>query len=53
VWYYAAAFFLLALIAEVLGLGGIPAGAVKIESILFAVLLVTLIATVLKKSGRR
>ena len=52
-WVNAAAFFLLALMAEVLGMGGIPAGAMKIQSIAFAVLLVTIIVTVLRKSGRR
>ena len=49
-WCYAIAFFGLAVIAEVLGLGGIPAQAVELENILFIVLFLTLIAMTFKKS---
>jgi len=53
VWCYAAALFGLAIIAEVLGLGGIPAKAAEIENILFIVLLLTLIVTAFRTFVRR
>lgn len=52
-WCYVVALFGIAVIAEVLGLGGIPAQAVEIENILFIVLLLTLIGAVLRKFTRR
>ncbi len=51
--YYAAALFSIVVIAEVLGLGGIPAKEVQIENILFTVLLFALIVMVLGRSVRR
>lgn len=46
--YYAAVFFVIALIAAVFGFGGIAAGAVEIAKILFFVfLIITVIALVL------
>jgi uncharacterized membrane protein YtjA (UPF0391 family) len=53
VLYYAAAFFSIAVIAEVLGLGGIPAKAVEIENILFIALLLTFIVTACRRFVRR
>ena len=52
-WYYAAAFFGIAVAAEALGLGGIPAKAVETENLLFILLLVTFIVTVLRRYSRR
>lgn len=52
-WCYAVALFGIAVIAEALGLGGIPAKAVEIENILFIVLLLTLIVTAFKRFVRR
>ena len=43
--YYAAVFFVIALIAAVFGFGGIASGAVEIAKILFFVFLVITIAT--------
>lgn len=51
--YYAAALFCIAVTAEALGLGGIPAHALALENILFIVLLLTFIAVVCKKFARR
>jgi uncharacterized membrane protein YtjA (UPF0391 family) len=53
VLHYAAALFGIAVIAEVLGLGGIPAQAVDTENILFIVLLLSFIGMVLRRFGRR
>jgi uncharacterized membrane protein YtjA (UPF0391 family) len=50
---YAVALLGIAVIAEALGLGGIPALAVRTENILLIVLLVALIAKVLAKFVRR
>ena len=44
--YYAAGLFGIAVIAEALGLGGIPAKAVETENILFIVLLLAFIGFV-------
>jgi len=52
-WYYAAAFFGIAIAAEVLGLGGIPARSVETENLLFILLLVTFIVTVLRRFAQR
>jgi uncharacterized membrane protein YtjA (UPF0391 family) len=52
-WCYAAALFAIAAIAEVLGLGGIPAKAVETENTLFVVLLLTFILIVLRRFVRR
>ena len=52
-WYYAAALFTIAITAEALGLGGIPAQAVEFENMLFIVLLLTFIGVVLRRYGRR
>ena len=52
-WCYAAAIVGIALIAETLGLGGIPAQGVEIENVLFVVLLLTFIVTALRRSVRR
>ena len=52
-WCYAIAFFGVAVIAEVLGLGGIPAKAVEVENILFIVLFLTLIVLTFKRCVRR
>jgi len=49
----AVALFGIAVIAEALGFGGIPAPAVATENILLIVLLVVLIAVVLAKFVRR
>lgn len=51
--YYAAALLGIVVIAEVVGLGGIPEKAVEIENIVFIVLLLTLIATAFKRFVRR
>jgi uncharacterized membrane protein YtjA (UPF0391 family) len=48
-WYYAAALFGIAVIAELLGLGGIPAKAVAVENSLFVVLFLTFIVTAFKR----
>jgi uncharacterized membrane protein YtjA (UPF0391 family) len=50
---YAALLFGIAVIAEVVGLGGIPAQAVAAENILFIVLLLVLIGIVLRRFVRR
>ena len=52
-WIYAAALFGIAVTAEALGLGGIPAHAAGIEYILFIVLLLAFIAMVCKRFVRR
>jgi uncharacterized membrane protein YtjA (UPF0391 family) len=52
-WIYAVAIFGIALVAEAVGLGGVPAQAVEIENILFVVLLVILIATLLRRAAQR
>lgn len=52
-WYYAVALLGIAVLAEMLGLGGIPAPAVETENILFIVLLFTFIAMVVRRFGRR
>jgi uncharacterized membrane protein YtjA (UPF0391 family) len=52
-WYYAAALFGIAVTAEALGLGGIPAQAVEVENILFILFLLTFIGMVLRRFGRR
>ena len=53
--YYAALFFVIALIAALFGFGGIAAGAVEIAKILFFVFLVlfvvSLVAGMLKRGG--
>jgi uncharacterized membrane protein YtjA (UPF0391 family) len=48
-WCYAAALFGIVVIAEALGLGGIPAKEVEIENILFIVLLLTCIVTAFRR----
>ena len=50
---YAAALLGIAVIAEALGLGGIPAPAIETANILLVVLLVILIARILAKFVRR
>jgi uncharacterized membrane protein YtjA (UPF0391 family) len=45
--YYAAVFFVVALIAAVFGFGGIAAGAVEIAKILFFVFLVLFVVSLL------
>jgi len=45
--YYAAVFFVIALIAAVFGFGGIAAGAVEIAKILFFVFLAVTVITLL------
>ena len=52
-WCYAAVLIGIAVIAEVVGLGGTPAQAVGLENILFIGLLLTLIATVFRGFARR
>jgi uncharacterized membrane protein YtjA (UPF0391 family) len=52
-WIYAVAIFGIALVAEAVGLGGLPAQAVEIENILFVVLLITLIAALLRRAVKR
>jgi uncharacterized membrane protein YtjA (UPF0391 family) len=52
-WCYAAALVGIAVIAEVLGLGGIPAKAVEIQNILLIALLIAFIVTALKRFLRR
>ena len=51
-WWYPAALIGIVVIAEVLGLGGIPAQSVVVENILFMVLLIALIATAFRKYHR-
>jgi uncharacterized membrane protein YtjA (UPF0391 family) len=51
-WCYAAALFGIAVIAEVVGLGGTPAQAVAIENILFIALLLTFVVTAFKRFVR-
>lgn len=50
---YAAVLFGIAVIAEILGLGGIPAKAVETENLLFIVLLLAFIVKVLGSFVRR
>jgi uncharacterized membrane protein YtjA (UPF0391 family) len=50
--YYAAGLFGIAVIAEVLGLGGIPAKALETENVLFIVLLLAFIGLLLRRFGR-
>ena len=49
---YAVALLGIAITAEALGLGGIPAKAVETENILFIVLLLALIGIVVKRFGK-
>ena len=55
--YYAALFFIIALVAALFGFGGIAAGAVEIAKILFFVFLVlfvvSLIAGLMRRGGPR
>jgi uncharacterized membrane protein YtjA (UPF0391 family) len=51
-WCYAAALFGIVVIAEALGLGGIPAQAVEIENILFIVLLAAFVVMAFKQIMR-
>ncbi|HEX2825234.1 MAG TPA: DUF1328 domain-containing protein [Burkholderiales bacterium] len=55
--YYAALFFVIALVAALFGFGGIAAGAVEIAKILFFVFLVlfvvSLIAGLMRRGGPR
>jgi uncharacterized membrane protein YtjA (UPF0391 family) len=51
-WCYAAAVIGIAVIAEVVGLGGTPAQAIEIENILFIVLLLTFIAMAVRRFAR-
>jgi uncharacterized membrane protein YtjA (UPF0391 family) len=51
--YYAAVFFIIAIVAAVLGFGGIAAGAASIAKILFVVFLVGAVAAVLLSLFRR
>ena len=43
--HYAAVFFLIAILAAVLGFGGIASGAVEIAKVLFVVFLIMTVAT--------
>ena len=52
-WCYAAVLIGIAVIAEVVGLGGTPAQAVGLENILFIGLLLTLIVTVFRGFAMR
>jgi uncharacterized membrane protein YtjA (UPF0391 family) len=52
-WRYAAVLLGIAVIAEAVGLGGVPAPAVEIENVLFIVLLLVLIARMLGRFARR
>ena len=52
-WCYAAMLLGIAVIAEAVGLGGVPAPAVEIENVLFIVLLLVLIVRVLGRFVRR
>jgi uncharacterized membrane protein YtjA (UPF0391 family) len=47
-WFYAVTLFGIAVIAEVLGLGGTPAKAVAVENMLFIALFLTFIVTAFK-----
>ena len=51
--YYAAALLGIAGIAEVLGLGGIPAAAVETENFLFVMLLLAFIAVAVRSFVKR
>jgi uncharacterized membrane protein YtjA (UPF0391 family) len=53
VWNYATAFLSIAVTAEAVGLGGIPAQAVEIENIVFIVLLLAFIAVAVRKFMRK
>ena len=52
-WCYAVVLIGIAVIAEVVGLGGTPAKVVAIENILFIVLLLTFIVTAVGRFVRR
>ena len=52
-WYSAIALLGIAVLAEALGLGGIPAQAMETENLVFIVLLFTLIAMTVRRFGRR
>ena len=52
-WCYAAVLIGIAVIAEIVGLGGTPAQAVGLENILFIVLLLTFVVTAFKRFVRR
>jgi uncharacterized membrane protein YtjA (UPF0391 family) len=51
--YYAVVFLIIALVAALLGFGGIAAGAASIAKILFVVFLIVAIVTFLLSLGRR
>lgn len=51
--YYAAVFFVVAIIAAIFGFGGIAAGAVEIAKILFFVFLVLFVVSLLFGAIRR
>lgn len=51
--YYAAVFFLIALVAALFGFGGIAAGAVEIAKILFFVFLVLFVVSLITGLIRR
>ena len=51
--YYAAALLLIAVTAEAVGLGGIPAREVQVENIFFVVLLLTFVVMICKRVARR
>ena len=48
-WCYTAALFAMVVVAEVLGLGGIPAQAVEIENTLFTVLLAVFVVIAFRR----
>lgn len=52
-WGYAAAIFAIAVTAEAVGLGGVPAPAVTLENSVFVLLLLAFVAVVLKSFARR
>jgi len=52
-WCYAAALFAMVVIAEALGLGGIPAPSVAIENGLFIALLAALVVMAVRQITRR
>ena len=51
-WCYAGALLGMALTAQALGLGGVPAHDMQIESLVFACLLIALIAVACKRFAR-
>jgi uncharacterized membrane protein YtjA (UPF0391 family) len=51
-WCYATALLAMAVTAQALGLGGIPANDMQIPSLVFAFLLITFIAVVCKRFAR-